>query len=76
MKLLDIERCPMAEYLVQINVRRMSEELSRWLGCCVSAADVRELLRKVGFSESPLGWITTDVRPCLLAYLPPGATLF
>lgn len=66
----------MAAYLVQINVRRVSERLSRWLGCRVSTADVREVLRKAGFSESPFGWITADIRPCLIAYVPPGATLF
>ena len=64
----------MAEYLVQINLRRMSEELSRWLGCCVSATDVRELLHGGVLSRRSAG--STDIRPCLLAYLPPGTTLF
>ena len=66
----------MAAYLVKINVHRVSERLSRWLGCRVSPADVRELLREAGFAESPLGWITADIRPCLIAYVRPGATLF
>jgi hypothetical protein len=66
----------MAAYLVKINVRRVSERLSLWLGCRVSTTDVRELLRRTGFAESPYGWITADIRPCLIAYVPPGRTLF
>ncbi len=66
----------MNAYLVQFDLRRLSERLSRWFGCRVSVADVRELLRNAGFSESPLGWTTADVRPCLIAYLRPGARLF
>ena len=66
----------MNAYLVQLDLSALSKRLSRWLGCRLSVADVRDLLRRTGFTESDFGWLTTDVRPMILAYVRPGRPLF
>jgi hypothetical protein len=62
--------------VISIDLERISARLSQWYRCHVSAADVRELFLAAGFEESPLGWLTDDLRPATIAFLPPGATLF
>ena len=62
--------------VLQIDLPRLSERLSRWFGCRVSVAEVRDLLQSVGFVRSPHGWITNDLRPLMLLCQEPGRPLF
>ena len=66
----------MNAYLVQFDLRTLSERLSRELGCRLSVGDLRELLRDLGFVESAHGWLTTDPRMLMLALAPLGRALF
>lgn len=66
----------MTTYLLRLNLNTLGERLSRTLRCRLSAADVRSLLQSAGFVESPLGWLTHDVRPLMLVcFRPSGARI-
>ncbi|MFH1746117.1 MAG: hypothetical protein ABIG44_03620 [Planctomycetota bacterium] len=66
----------MNAYLIQFDLNVLRMKLSHSLGCPLSIADVREYLESAGFVESQRGWLTSDLRPLMLAYLPPSRPLF
>lgn len=61
----------MARYTVRFDLGSLSGQLSQTLGCDLSAADVREILRAAGMVESPRGWVADDLRVLSLLYLSP-----
>ena len=61
----------MRTYLLQLDLNTLSERLSRSFGCRFGVAEVRSLLRSAGFVESPLGWLTQDVRPLMMVFVRP-----
>ena len=59
----------MRTYLLQLDLSSMCVRLSRSFGCRLGVADVRSLLQSAGFVESPLGWLTHDVRPLMMMFV-------
>jgi hypothetical protein len=59
----------MRTYLLRLDLNTMCERLSRSFGCRLGVADVRGLLQSAGFVESPLGWLTHDVRPLMMMFV-------
>ncbi|MGD8452006.1 MAG: hypothetical protein PVJ57_09335 [Phycisphaerae bacterium] len=57
----------MNTYLLPLDLAVLSSRLSHALGCRVTVADVRGILRGLGLVEGPFGWLTEDVRPLMLA---------
>jgi hypothetical protein len=62
----------MTTYVLRLNLRMLAEQLSRSLHCRLSSADVRCFLQSAGFVESPLGWLTQDLRPLMLVFARPA----
>jgi hypothetical protein len=62
----------MTTYVLRLNLRTLAEQLSRSLRCRLSSADVRGFLQSAGFVESPLGWLTCDLRPLMLMFARPA----
>lgn len=58
----------MCTYLLQLDLDSLCVRLSRSFGCRLGVADVRGLLESAGFVESPLGWLTHDVRPLMMVF--------
>jgi hypothetical protein len=65
----------MPQYLLQFDWGSLAGRMSEALGCQLSAADVREILRGVGLVDSPHGWLADDLRPLALLYLSPGGLI-
>ncbi|HPM23305.1 MAG TPA: hypothetical protein PLP66_05330 [Phycisphaerae bacterium] len=63
----------MDAHLLQLNLNVFRARLSRRLRCQLSVADVADLLRSAGFEETPVGWLTYDLRPLMMTFVPSGA---